>query len=180
MTTLHQHRAAVAASVPWTLHALAEHVTTHNLPSPSEIQIPGGLFDTDADRRVHISLDSPNVEAWLESIEATSSVHRDTLAGTIHDVYGLANAIRVRLQWFTLDTSYAPPARILTVVATEVDHELCRSGMCEKVLCYCRTEDRCPGTVEPGCSHLGEYVCEDHRSECTDCRSESHSGISAW
>lgn len=50
-----------------------------------------------------------------------------------------------------------------------IDHALCRADDCGRELCYCNRPTACPGMAEPAtCTHH-EFLCEDHRLECTDC-----------
>jgi hypothetical protein len=50
------------------------------------------------------------------------------------------------------------------------DHVVCISDDCDLVLCYCSTWEPCEGAHEPGCTHPGAMVCDEHRlSECADC-----------
>ena len=55
---------------------------------------------------------------------------------------------------------------VLGPVPEDVDHALCRADDCGRELCYCH--QRCIGRDEPACPHH-EFLCEDHRLECTDC-----------
>jgi hypothetical protein len=57
--------------------------------------------------------------------------------------------------------------------ALTIDHEQCRHGGCDVVICYCRIATACEGTEKPGCPHVS-LVCDDHRVEdCEGCRTDA-------
>jgi hypothetical protein len=175
MSTIHQHRdTAVAASIPWTLHALADHVTNQDLPAPASIDIPGHYIGEDATPAVLIVLDERCTDAWIASLDQPAPViHTDHASGTWHDVHGIANSVRVRLTWFTVGTRLAPA--VLTVVDDLVDHETCANTDCGRTLCYClgiNVIGPCTGAVAPGCTHPAAFVCDEHRGDCDDCAAD--------
>lgn len=164
MTAQHTVDAAVAATIPMALTHLADHITTHQLPSPAFIEIPGALVGEAEIPSVKIVLDHPRVDPWLASIEAsiTDAAITRHQGGSWYDVNGVANCIKVRLSWYVLTTP-------IDRVETTVDHETCRGG-CGDTLCYCRGREQspCDGTVEGACRH-GEYLCHACMTGCTEC-----------
>lgn len=65
---------------------------------------------------------------------------------------------------------------------TETDHIGCVHPGCDQALCYCRNLDApCAGTVVPGCSHSGAFVCGEHRlEECEGCREDVRDDAGIW
>lgn len=61
--------------------------------------------------------------------------------------------------------------RVSIIDQPEIDHAVCEGDDCDQVLCYCTgVLAACPGTVDPGCLHIGATVCQGHRlSDCSRC-----------
>lgn len=148
-TTTQRHDTAVAATVPYALVAIGDHITTWQLPAPQSVDI---------DRHATVWVLGHHAPPWLETgIDIDAIVHEEKsdLGYTSHTATGVlhGSCVRVRVRWHTRG---------------DVDHETCIDPDCDRVLCYCT--DQCPGTTEPGCEHPAEFVCDEHRGSCTECR----------
>lgn len=145
------HGQAFAATVPIAMTGLAEHIANHHLDTPSQIIFTAPLVgETDA-QAVQILLDSRHVDDWLASLDTqTASLHSQHADGMWHDVYGVANAVRVRLSWYTITRSFGP-APVLAVVPDQP---------------VCEVDDDC--RAETACPH-GRALCGNHLHECTQC-----------
>jgi hypothetical protein len=58
--------------------------------------------------------------------------------------------------------------------AVGVDHAKCANDDCDNIICLDLL--LCPGTVEQACPHH-ELLCDEHRSDCVDCRIDARAFI---
>lgn len=169
MTTTARQDALVAATVPYALTGLGNHILDHQLPSPLDVEVPGrgGAFIT-------IWLRPEDTEAWSTAgITLDAATHESISGRTRHQAYGVldGSCLRVRLMWHTPDEIVVRPA--LTAVPVMVcDHIACQGPDCDKTLCYCLAPQPCEGTVNAGCDHFAEFYCESCRDRCSECRDE--------
>lgn len=159
--------ALVAATVPYALTGLGNHILDHELPSPLDVEVPGrgGAFIT-------IWLRPDETDPWLTAgITIDGQTHESIGGRTRHQAYGIldGSCLRVRLIWHTPDEITVRPT--LTAVPVMVcDHIACQDPDCDRTLCYCLAPQPCEGTVNAGCDHFAEFFCENHRDHCTECQ----------
>lgn len=144
---------AIAASVPWALRSLADHITTHELPGPADINLPGTLIADTEIPTVLILLDERSTLKWIRSLDkAAEATITEHTGGAWYDLIGVANCVRVRLSWW--------------VSGPYVD--VCEG---EDGTCRALVGDR--DSIEPGCVH-GRALCAVHRPECSQCVDDAH------
>lgn len=88
------------------------------------------------------------------------------------DLMDLADAVGVSSRALSIDEL---PIPFLLVV----DHASCEGGDCEATICACSDGRTCRGALPQGCTHH-LVLCEDCRTECTDCRLDAAYDDSGW
>lgn len=140
----------VAASRPWALYALGQHVAEHELPFVH--QSCGDEMIVDIEARTAREWRTTCVTEIDHTYVRTLAI-ADAWTHTAHLLLH-GSCVQVTLRWITY-----------------VDHHDCESPGCGRGLCACRDLDQlCAGRVDHACSH-GMNLCPDHAPEqCRECR----------
>lgn len=152
MTTTAKRDAANVATIPHALLGLSEHIVGNTLPNPVSVDISD---------QATVWLLEADVPTWLDraiELGEQTAAPGPTADWISHTAFGVlhASCIRIRLRWIT-----------------QVDHVTCLAADCDRVLCYDPVDQPCPGTSRAGCPHLAEFFCDEHSSECHECRNDS-------
>jgi hypothetical protein len=152
-TTTERESLWARATMPYALSGLASHIIDCQLPNPEQIDAAPG--------RIDVWILDKDVAAWKANADVLTDAHHALVpAGPtrIHaaEVRLHGSCALVRLRWVGF-----------------VDHEPCTGddGTCSSVICRCRVDSPCDGTVEAICGH-GTAVCADHAGQCDACRAE--------
>lgn len=138
----------VAASRPWALYALGQHVADHELSFVH--QSCGDEMIVDVEARAAREWRTTNVTELDHTAVRTIAID-GAWTHTVHLVLH-GSCVQVTLRWLTY-----------------LDHHTCEA--CRVGLCACRDIDgTCQGRVEHACRH-GQNLCPDHAPEqCDECR----------
>jgi hypothetical protein len=149
-----EHVAAVtAATLPFALSGIANHLLDHHIPAPETIEVRRG--------RVVIWAHMGHAAVWKRHADVGTVRHEQRGTGSaahhlhVADLVLHGSCVVVELRWITF-----------------TDHQVCGGddGTCGARLCACRDLDTvCPGHVEHACRH-GHDLCPEHQGQCDECR----------
>lgn len=146
MSTATQADAVLAATRPFALYALGQHVADHSLPFEQVSVVD----------QVNVYVLRAHAHAWrTTSVTETDHSYRPHIAiadAFVHtaDLLLHGSCVQFTLRWFTY-----------------VDHHTCEG--CGAGLCACLDLDAlCPGRVAHACSH-GRNLCPGCQHECSEC-----------